>query len=130
DIKGLWLVTDFPIATVRAGEEARFNLSVINYGLAPQRATLAVDNAPKGWKVELRGGGRQVAAAFVDYNAKANLDLKINIPADANPGRYSLLVKAETSAGTRELPIALTVEPPPEAELTAESKLPTLRGTP
>lgn len=130
DIKGLWLTTDFPAATVRAGEEARFSVAVINHGLVPQRAALAVDHVPKDWTVELRGSGRQVAAAFVDYNGRANLDLKVKVPGDAAPGRYSLVVKAETPDGTRELPIALTVEPQPEAALTAEPKLPTLRGSP
>lgn len=130
DIKGLWLTADYPAATVRAGDEARFNLSLINYGLAPQRTDLNVDNAPKGWEVELRGGGRPVAAAFVDYNAKSSLDLKIKVPADAKPGRYTLLVKASGAEGARELPLALTVEERPEATLTVEPKLPTLRGTP
>lgn len=130
DIKGLWLTADYPAATVRAGDEARFNLSLINYGLAPQRTDLNIDNPPKGWEVELRGGGRPVAAAFVDYNAKSSLDLKIKVPADAKPGRYTLLVKASGAEGARELPLALTVEERPEATLTAEPKLPTLRGTP
>ncbi|HZP98193.1 MAG TPA: hypothetical protein VFB13_01550 [Reyranella sp.] len=58
DIKGLWLTADYPAATVRAGDEARFNLSLINYRLAPQRADLSIDSPPKGWEVELRGGGR------------------------------------------------------------------------
>lgn len=130
DIKGLWLTADYPAATVRAGDEARFNLSLINYGLAPQRADLSIDTAPKGWEVELRGGGRPVAAAFVDHNAKSSLDLKIKVPADAKPGRYTLLVKATGHEGARELPLGLTVEERPAATLTAEPKLPTLRGTP
>jgi hypothetical protein len=25
DVKGVWLTTDYPVVTVRAGEEARFN---------------------------------------------------------------------------------------------------------
>jgi uncharacterized repeat protein (TIGR01451 family) len=130
DIKGLWLTADYPAATVRAGDEARFNLSLINYRLAPQRADLAIENPPKGWEVELRGGGRPVAAAFADSNAKSNLELKIKVPSDTKPGRYTLLVKATAADGVRELPLALTVEERPEATLTAEPKLPTLRGTP
>jgi hypothetical protein len=35
DIKGLWLTADFPAAALRTGEEARFNISLINYRLAP-----------------------------------------------------------------------------------------------
>jgi uncharacterized membrane protein len=130
DIKGLWLTADYPAATVRAGDETRFNLSLINHRLAPQRADLTIENQPKGWEVELRGGGRPVAAAFVDYNAKSNLELKIKVPSDTKPGRYALLVKASAAEGARELPIALTVEERPEATLTAEPKLPTLKGTP
>jgi uncharacterized membrane protein len=130
DIKGLWLTTDYPVATVRAGEEARFSLSVVNHGMAPQRANLAVENAPPGWTVELRGGGRAVGAAVVDYNSKSSLDLKIKVPGDAKPGQHSLLVKAVAPERTYELPLTLTVEPQSEAALTAEPKLPTLRGTP
>src|SRR6187455_1054298 len=67
DIKGLWLTADYPAATVRAGDEARFNLSLINYGLAPQRTDFRVESPPEGREVKLRGGGRPVAAAFVDH---------------------------------------------------------------
>jgi uncharacterized membrane protein len=129
-VKGFWLTADYPAATVRAGDEARFNLSLIKYGLAPQRTDLSVESPSKGWGVELRGGGRPVAAAFVDRNAKSGLDLKIKVPADAKPGRYTLVVKATGAEGARELSLALTVEEWPEATLTAEPKLPTLRGTP
>jgi uncharacterized membrane protein len=66
----------------------------LNHGLAPQRASLAVDNAPQGWTVELRGGGREVAAALVDYNAKASLELKIKVPREAKAGKHTLPVKA------------------------------------
>jgi len=130
DIKGLWLITEYPVATVRAGEETRFSLSLINHGLAPQRANLSVDNAPQGWTIELRGGGRAVAAALVDYNARASLELKVKVPREAKPGNQTLLVKATTPERTHELPISLTVDAETEAALTAEPKLPTLRGTP
>ena len=130
DIKGLWLTMDYPVATVRAGEEARFSLSLVNHGLAPQRANISVENAPPGWTAELRGGGRAIGAAVVDYNSKSSLDLKIKVPADAKAGQHSLLVKAAAPERTYELPLTLTVEPQSEAALTAEPKLPTLRGTP
>jgi uncharacterized membrane protein len=130
EIKGLWLTTDYPAATVRAGEETRFNLSLVNHGLAPQRASLAVENAPQGWIVELRGGGRAVAAALVDYNAKASLELKLKVPREAKPGKHTLIVKATTPERSYELPVMLTVDTETEAALTAEPKLPTLRGTP
>jgi uncharacterized membrane protein len=130
EIKGLWLTTDYPAATVRAGEETRFNLSLVNHGLPPQRASLAIDNVPQGWTVELRGGGREVSAALVDYNSKASLELKLKVPREAKPGKHALIVKATAPDRTYELPIALAVEGETEAALTAEPKLPTLKGTP
>src|SRR5262245_60726935 len=87
DVKGVWLTTDFPVVPVRAGEEARSNLSPVNRGLPPQRAMLSVENAPKGWGIDLRGGGRSVGAAYVDFNGKTSLELKIKLPPDAQPGQ-------------------------------------------
>ena len=130
EIKGLWLIADYPNISARAGEEARFNISLVNYGLAPQLANLTIDDVPQGWSAQMRGGGRPIAAAFVDYNGKSSLELKVKVPADAKPQRYAFVVKAVAGARTQELPLAITVEPQSEAALTAEPKLPTLRGTP
>jgi uncharacterized membrane protein len=129
EVKGVWLTTDYPAVSVRAGEEARFNLALVNRGLPPQLATLSVENAPKGWSIDLRGGGRTVGAAYVDYNGKTTLDLKVKLPADARPGQQSLVIKAVTAERTFDLPLTLTVQPEAEEMLTAEPKLPTLRGT-
>jgi uncharacterized membrane protein len=130
EIKGLWLIADYPNISARPGEEARFTISLVNYGLAPQLTSLAIDDVPQGWSAQMRGGGRPIAAAFVDYNGKSSLELKVKVPADAKPQRYAFVVKAVAGARTQELPLAITVEPQSEAALTAEPKLPTLRGTP
>jgi uncharacterized membrane protein len=130
EIKGLWLIADYPNISARPGEEARFNISLVNYGLAPQLASLTIDDVPQGWSAQMRGGGRPIAAAFVDYNGKSSLELKVKVPTDAKPQRYAFVVKAVAGARTQELPLAITVEPQSEAALTAEPKLPTLRGTP
>jgi uncharacterized membrane protein len=130
DVKGLWLIADYPYIGARPGEEALFTLSLVNYGLAPQLADVALENLPQGWSAQLRGGGRPVSAAFVDLNGKATIDLKVKIPADAKPDRYAFTVKAVSGGRTQELPLAITVEAKSGAALTAEPKLPTLRGTP
>jgi uncharacterized repeat protein (TIGR01451 family) len=131
DVKGLWLIADYPNIGARPGEEAHFNLSLVNYGLAPQLAALTLENVPQGWSAELRGGGRPVSAAFVDYNGKSHIELKVKVPADAKPQRYSFTVKATSAAApAQELPLSVNVEPQSGAVLTAEPKLPTLRGTP
>ena len=41
-VKGLYLTTDFPAVTIRAGEEADLPLTIYNYGLPPQRTALTV----------------------------------------------------------------------------------------
>ena len=130
DFKGLWLTADFPTVSARPGEETRFNLSLINHGLAPQLVNLAIDGVPKGWTAELRGAGRPVSAAFVDYDGKSTLELKVKVPADAAAQRYAFTVKATAAGRTQELPIAITVEPQSAVALSVEAKLPTLRGTP
>ena len=130
DVKGLWITTDYPKVSLRAGEETKLNVALVNYNLAPQRTDIAVQNVPAGWSVELRGGGRPVAAAFVEHNAKSNLELKVKVPGDAKPGAYSLLVKAASADRALELPITVTVQEQTGARLTAEPKLPVLRGTP
>jgi len=73
-----------------------------------------------------------VAAAFVEHNAKSTLELKVKVPADTKPGPYTLKVKANVAATGKaeELPITVNVAEPSTVKLTAEPKLPVLRGTP
>ena len=84
-IKGLWLATDFPSLTLHAGGDTMLPLTLHSYGLAPQRTNLSIDGAPAGWKTEIDGAGKPVKAAFVDYDRKANLSLKLTIPASTKP---------------------------------------------
>ncbi|HXF53077.1 MAG TPA: NEW3 domain-containing protein [Hyphomicrobiaceae bacterium] len=128
--KGLWLTAEYPSVTLRAGEEARLGLTLINYNLPPQRAELAVLDVPGEWEVELKGGGRPVSAAYADYGAKVRLDLVVNVPRDIKPGSYKLRVTATAPEHRLELPIGINIEAKEAAKLTAEAKLPVLRGTP
>ncbi len=129
-VKGLWITTDYPNVTVKAGEEAKLNVALVNYNLAPQRTDLSIDGIPGGWMVELRGGGRPVAAAFVEHNQKSSLELKLKVPADTKPGAYTLNVLAKAVGRALEMPVTVNVTAQTGARLTAEPKLPVLRGTP
>lgn len=128
-VKGLYLATDFPALTIRAGEEADLPLTIYNYGLPPQRAALSVADAPAGWKAEIQGAGKPVAAAFVDYDGKASLTLKLTIPESEKPGDYRITLNADGDAAKSSLPIAVTLAPPLEARLTATPKFPMLSGS-
>src|SRR5579863_1371570 len=118
-IKGLYLTTDFPALTIRAGEEASLPLNIYNYGLPPQRTTLSVADAPQGWTAEIEGAGKPVGAAFVDYDGKASLTLKLTIPQSEKPGAYQITVNAEGDGAKSALPISIQLAPPLAAKLTA-----------
>jgi uncharacterized membrane protein len=127
-VKGLYLTTDFPAVTIRAGEEADLPLTIYNYGLPPQRTALSVADAPPGWKAEIEGSGKPVGAAFVDYDGKSTLTLKLTIPESEKPGPYQLTLNAEGDTAKSSLPIAITLAPPLAAKLTATPKFPMLSG--
>jgi uncharacterized membrane protein len=129
-MKGLWLATDFPSLSLHAGGDTTLPLTLYSYGLAPQRTNFSIEGAPAGWKVEIDGEGKPVRAAFVDYNGKANLSLKLTIPASTAPGPYSMTIKAAGEDASSDLPIAIDLTAPLAAKLTATPQLPTLKGTP
>lgn len=129
-IKGLWLATDFPSLTLHAGGDTTLPLTLHSYGLSPQRTNLSIDDVPSGWKTEIDGAGKPVKAAFVDYDGKANLSLKLTIPASTKPGPYSITIKAAGEDASSDLPIAIDLSAPLAAKLTATPQLPTLKGSP
>ena len=49
DIKGLYLMTDYPAVTVRPGTTSNIPLRLQNYGLGPERYQLSVTGVPSGW---------------------------------------------------------------------------------
>src|SRR5262245_52235387 len=63
DVKGLFLLTDYPAVTLRPGTNSTINLRLQNYNLPPERLALSVSGAPSGWTATLIGGGQPIAAA-------------------------------------------------------------------
>ena len=129
-IKGLYLTTDFPAVQIRAGEETTLPLTIYNYGLPPQRTAVTIADTPADWKADVEGSGKPVSAAFVDYDGRANLNLKLNIPASAKPGDYKLTINANGDGANSSLPISIRLAEPLAAKLTATPKFPVLRGSP
>ena len=64
DVKGLFLMTDYPAMSVQAGTTSTIALRLQNYGLSPERYQLSVTDVPPGWTATLLGGGQPVAAAM------------------------------------------------------------------
>src|ERR1700761_1868069 len=64
DVKGLFLLTDYPAMSARPGETSTIPLRLQNSALAPERFSLTVTDIPRGWTATLLGGGQPVAAAM------------------------------------------------------------------
>ena len=105
NVKGLYLTTDFPAIQIRAGEDTTLPVTIYNYGLPPLRTSITLTGVPADWKAELQGSGKPVSAAFVDYDGRASLNLKLTIPASAKPGAYPITLVAEGDGAKSTLPI-------------------------
>lgn len=130
DIKGLYLMTDYPAVTVRPGTTSNIPLRLQNYGLGPERYQLSVTGVPSGWTATLLGGGQPVAAAMPAPDASVALQLRLDIPANANMNEQTLTIKAAGQDNQATLPVNVALAKELPAKLTVSSKLPELRGSP
>ncbi|HEY7229777.1 MAG TPA: NEW3 domain-containing protein [Pseudolabrys sp.] len=129
DIKGLFLLTDYPAVTAQPGTTSTINLKLRNYNLAPERLSLSVSGVPSGWTATLLGGGQPIAAAMPAADESVPLDLRLEIPKDAGIGTHTLTVTAEGTASRVSLPVAVTLAKELPAKLTLTPQLPELRGS-
>lgn len=130
DIKGLYLMTDYPAVTVRPGTTSNIPLRLQNYGLGPERYQLSISGVPSGWTATLLGGGQPVAAAMPAPDASVALQLRLDVPANADLSEQKLTVKAEGQGNQATLPLNVALARELPAKLTVTSKLPSLRGSP
>jgi len=130
NIKGLYLMTDYPAVTVRPGTTSNIPLRLQNYGLTPDRYRLSVSGVPSGWTATILGGGQPVAAAMPAPDNSVSLQLRLDVPANSNLSEQTLTVKAEGEGNQASLPIAVALAKELPAKLSVTSKLPSLRGSP
>ncbi len=130
DLKGLYLLTDYPAVSVQPGSAATIPVRLQNYGLAPERYQLSLSGVPAGWKATLLGGGQPVAAAMPASDASVSLQLRLDVPANADTPPQTLTLQAKGDANQATLPITVSLAKQLPAKLSVESKLPALRGTP
>jgi len=128
-VKGLYLLTDYPALTVQAGGTSTVALRLHNYGLPPERLALSVDGVPQGWSATILGGGQPVAAAMPATGKDVALQLRLDVPANAQTGA-TVTVTARGANQNIVLPIAVSLGKDLPAKLTLEPKLPALRGSP
>jgi uncharacterized membrane protein len=129
DVKGLFLLSDYPAVTLRPGTTSTVNLRVQNYGLPPERLALSISGVPSGWTATLIGGGQPVAAALPATNSSVSLELRLDVPKDAAVGTTNLTVNAQGSTVNASLPVAVTLATDLPAKLALNPQLPELRGT-
>lgn len=130
DIKGLFLMTDYPAVTVRPGTTSNLSLRLQNYGLSPARYQLFVGGVPAGWTATLLGGGQPVGAAMPAPDSSVALQLRLDVPQSADLSQQTLTVKAQGQGTSTELPIAVSLAKELPAKLSVSSSLPSLRGSP
>jgi uncharacterized membrane protein len=118
DVKGLFLLTDYPAVTLRPGTNSSINLKLQNYGLPPERIALSVGGIPTGW-----------TAALPATNSSVALELRLDVPKDAPIGTTNLTINAKGDTTNASLPIAVTLATDLPAKLTLNPQLPELRGT-
>jgi uncharacterized membrane protein len=128
DVKGLFLLTDYPAVSVRPGATSTVNLRLQNYALPPERLELSVAGQPAGWTATLIGNGQPIAAAMPATNANVSLELRLDIPKEAPTGTTNLIVTAKGPTNTVTLPVAVTIATDLPAKLTLTPQLPDLRG--
>src|SRR5262245_38607845 len=95
DVKGLFLLTDFPAVTLRPGTNSTINLRLQNYNLPPERLALTVAGAPQGWTATLIGGGQPIAAAYPATNSSVSFELRGDGPKEAPFGTANRTVTAK-----------------------------------
>ena len=130
DIKGLYLLTDYPAVSVRPGTASTISLRLQNYNLPPERYALSVDGVPAGWTATILGGGQPVAAAMPATDQSVSLQLRLDVPADANISAHTMTVKAEGQGNNISLPLTINLAKELPAKLALSPQLPSLRGTP
>lgn len=129
DIKGMYLLTDYPAVTVQPGTTSTVSLRLRNYALAPERLSLSVTGVPQGWTATLLGGGQPIAAAMPATDDSVTLDLRLDVPKDAKIGTHTLTINADGQTNHITLPVAVTLAKQLPAKLTLQPQLPELRGS-
>ncbi len=129
DVKGLYLLTDYPAVSVQPGTTATVNLHLRNYGLAPERLSLSVTGVPAGWKATLLGGGQPVGAAMPATDDSVSLDLRLDVPKGAKIGSHTLTIDAKGADSQVALPLNVTLAKELPAKLSVQPQLPELRGS-
>ena len=127
--KGLWLTTDYPSVTARAGDSTTVKIKLQNYSLPPQRVALSIDGVPQGWTATILGGGAPITAAMPATDDNVQISLRLDIPAGVKSGTQTVTLRAKGPDANVALPIDVSIGQLLPAKLVFKAKNPSLIGT-
>jgi uncharacterized membrane protein len=123
------LFTAYPSQVIGLGETANFNLK-LRAGASPETLSLEMKTLPDGWTATFRGGGNIVESVYVEPGTDSSVELRLEPPADEQPGDYQFLAVASGANTEIDLPLTLTIKEKLPPKLSLSTELPTLKGTP
>ena len=117
--------TPFPSIVAEPGSTASFKLTIA--ATADGEVALRADNVPTGWAARFAGGGLTIDSAFVTADKPVEVNLNVDIPADAPAGSTTIRVTA-SDGGPVVLPLTIRVADAAAGDVTLASDFPELRG--
>ena len=126
-LENLLLFTKYPSQAIGLNETPTLSLS-LHTDTEAQIVNLSVQDLPADWAASFRGGGHIVDSVFVQPSAEFSVDLRVEPPANTEPGTYSFNVIAKSKDYELELPVSLTVEEQAPASMAFTVDLPSVRG--
>lgn len=121
------ILTDYPFVSVEAGKTASFDVQVITP--SRERVRLDVVEAPRGWRVTLRGGGFVVHGVFGAPENGPRVQAEVQVPEDAARGDHRVVIRATSATGaTDSLGLVLRVAETVAGAVTLTADFPRLRG--
>lgn len=128
--RGIWLSTAYPALSVPADRPVALELSVNSKNVPPQRVDLSISRMPEGWSGSLLGKNGPVTAVFLGPDGKADVNVRLDPPAQLGNGNYDFTISAKGDGFSAELPVTLTVGSSAPPRLTMSTELPSIKGSP
>jgi uncharacterized membrane protein len=121
----LTVAVSYPGVIVDPGDGATFPISVT--APTPERVGLAVDGLPEGWEASFHGGEATVSSVTAGLSASP-LELRVDVPDEAQPGSVSVTLVASGESRSVELPLDVVVADASAGAVSLTSEFPLLRG--
>ena len=113
--------TDFTTKqpNMQGNSKSTFNFSAtLKNQTADQQLYALMAEAPRGWNVTFRVGGKQATSAQVEANATENISIDITPSATVQAGSYKIPIHATTSSTSADIELEVVITGSYDIELT------------